>query len=174
VHILDAVLWMLGNPPIASVSANTFAKAPHLTQPPPPFTSAPNGPQVMAADDVEDYASAFVRFQDGSTLAIESSWLFHPTDRPNGAAFLAEFGEAEYSPLAVRFDRTGQVEDRTPTDVAEGSNEHYFVRVARDFIQAARAGHPTVITAPQMLQVQALIDGIYESARLRREVEVSN
>jgi predicted dehydrogenase len=172
VHSLDAVLWMLGNPPVATVSAATFAKAPRLSQPPPPFNAGPEGALVLAADDVEDFAVAFVRFRDGSTLSIESSWLLHQTNRPNGTQFLAEYGVAENSPLAVRQDRDGTVVDRTPTNLPATSSGHYFLEVVRSFLQIARSGQPAVVTGPQMLQVQALIDGIYASASQQREISL--
>jgi predicted dehydrogenase len=170
VHWLDVALWILGSPPVASVSATTFAKAPGLSAPPPPFHDRPEGAAILAADDVEDFAAAFIRFADGRTLTLEASWLEHPTSRRVGIQFLAERGVAEYMPLAVRFDGDGQVVDRTPPDVASTPVGHFFLEVARDFVNAAHRAEPTVISGQQMLQVQAVVDAIYASAAARGEV----
>jgi predicted dehydrogenase len=170
VHLLDVTLWMLGNPPIASVSAATYAKARRLRRPPPPFDLLPNGAQLLPGVDVEDFAVALIRFGDGSTLSLESSWLQHATSRPNGAQFLAELGVAEYSPLAVRWDGDGQVVDRTPTDLPAGEQSHYFLAVAREFLRSVSRSQPTVIRPGEMLQVQAVMDAMYASARERREI----
>jgi predicted dehydrogenase len=173
VHLLDATLWMLGNPTVVRVSAATVAKAPRLNRPPPPFDQKPEGARILAADDVEDFAVALVRFGDGSTLSLESSWLQHPTSRQDGVQFLAEHGVAEFFPLAVRWDGDGQIVDRTPADMAPGEERgHYFLGVARDFLRAARLGQPTVIRIPEMLQVQAVMDAIYSSAHHGQEVNL--
>jgi predicted dehydrogenase len=172
VHWLDVALWILGNPPVAGVSAATYAKAPRLESPPPPFHDRPDGAQILAEDDVEDFACGLVRFADGSTLSLEASWLEHPTSRRVGIQFLADRGVAEYMPLAVRRDETGIVVDNTPPNLPSGPEEHYFLAVARDFCRVARTGEPTVVTGPQMLQVQALVDAMYASARQQRELKV--
>jgi predicted dehydrogenase len=174
VHWLDVALWILGNPPVATVSAAAFAKAPRLKNPPPPFRDVPGGAGIVAASDVEDFAVGFFRFADGRTLAVEANWLQHPTSRRVGIQFLAELGVAEYMPLALRWDGDGVVVDRTPPGVASAPEEHYFVGVVRDFCRAARTGEPGVITGPQMIQVQAVVDAMYRSARLGHEVGVDH
>jgi predicted dehydrogenase len=168
VHILDAVLWLLGNPAIATVSAATYARTPRMTRPPAPFES----PAAAARDfGVEDFAYGMVRFVSGATLAIETSWLMHPTPRSTGAVFLATGGVAELSPLAVRLDDGAAVRDVTPSaDLLPSRRGHYFLEVARDFVRAARTGEPTPITGEQILQTQGLLDHLYRSARAGREV----
>jgi predicted dehydrogenase len=86
--------------------------------------------------------------------------------------FLAERGVVETWPLSVRWDGDGQIIDRTPPDQTPRSVEHYFLPVVRDFLKAARTGQPAIITGSQMVQAQAAIDAIYESARLGREVRL--
>jgi predicted dehydrogenase len=168
VHILDAALWMLHNPPIATVSASTFARAPRMPQPPPPFGSVQEAQRDFR---VEDFAYGMVRFAGGSTMSIEANWFEHPTKRSTGIQFLGTAGVAEYGPLAIRLDDGKTAQDLTPgPDVVPQRGGHYFLEVARDFLQAARTGTPTVITGLQMLQVQRLMDRLYESARERREV----
>jgi predicted dehydrogenase len=174
VHWLDLALWILGNPEVSSVAAATFAKAPRLDVPPPPFQGVPDGARILAADDVEDFAAGFIRFADGSSLSFEANWLQHPTQRRIGIQFLAERGVAEHRPLAVRHDGDAQVVDQTPPDVPSEHAVHYFVDVVRDFVRAARSGGATIIRGSEMLQVQGIVDALYESARRQREISLSH
>ena len=69
VHRLDLALWCLGYPRVKSVSAQVEAKFAH---------------EAHAAGvpfDVDDFASAYVRFANGSTLAFEVSWRTYCQDR---------------------------------------------------------------------------------------------
>jgi predicted dehydrogenase len=168
VHILDAVLWMLGNPEIRSVSATTFARTHHMRTAPDPFNTPEDAQQQFG---VEDFAFGMVRFRDKGTLTIETSWLMHPTSRSTGVEFLATGGVATYGPLAVRLDDGKEARDVTPgADVVPQKREHYFLGVVRDFLRAARTGEATCVEGPQMVQVQRLMDRLYESAREGREV----
>lgn len=173
VHALDAVLWMLGSPTVATVSASAVAKAPGLNRPPPPFDEWTDGARIVRDSSVEDFAYALVRFADGTTLSLESSWLLHPTNRPGGIQFLCAGGVAEYGPLAVRRDIDGAVVDATPWDVPNGAGGHYYLGVARDFVRSATAGRPAIVRPREMLQTQAVIDAIYASAAAGREVPVA-
>ena len=168
VHILDAVLWMLGNPAITSVSATTFARTRHMHVPPAPFETTA---EAQRGFQVEDFAFGMVRLESGATLTIETSWLMHPTSRSTGVEFLGTGGVATYSPLAIRLDDGSEPRDVTPgQDIVPHRKEHYFLGVASDFLQAARTGAPTCIEDTQMIQVQRLMDQLYESAHLGREV----
>ena len=171
VHWLDLTLWLLGNPAARTVSAATFAKTPHLRAAPPPFRNTPEAASFLASDDVEDFATAWIRFVDGSTLSLEASWLQHQTERRAGIQFLAEHGVVEHLPLALRWDGDGEIVDRTPSDLpAIDRGPSSFLPVVRDFLQAARTGQPTLIRGTQMLQVQDIIDAIYISAQRQCEV----
>ena len=72
VHILDLTLWMMGNPePVAvtGVARNELGRRGG-------FSSWAR--QTMPAEcDVEEFAAAFVRFDNGAILIIEVSWLLH-------------------------------------------------------------------------------------------------
>ncbi len=173
VHIIDATLWMLGNPTLRTISASGFAKAPRLDGPPPPFDTWDDGAAIVAGSTVEDFATALFRFADGSALSLETTWLAHPGERHGSTRFLATGGVIEMHPLRVAHDRAGVVEDRTPADVSDDPERHYYLDVARDFVAAARDGTPSIVRPREMLQTQAAIDAIYASIAAGREVEVA-
>lgn len=173
VHIIDAVLWMLGSPDLRTVSAFGFAKAPCLNGPPPPFDAWKDGAGIVAGSTVEDFATALFRFSDGSALSLETTWLAHPGERHGSTRFLATGGVIEMHPLRITHDREGVIEDRTPTDEMEDPERHYYLDVAREFVAAARDGIPSIVRPREMLQTQAAIDAIYASIAAGREVEVT-
>jgi predicted dehydrogenase len=73
VHWLDLALWILGNPNVVTVSASTFAKAPRLRVPPPPFSNAPEGARILTADNVEDFAGGSLFSRRCSRLPARGS-----------------------------------------------------------------------------------------------------
>jgi predicted dehydrogenase len=80
VHVLDALLWLSGEPKVVSASAVTHAEL---------------GPRGLggsgggksgggSAYEVEDLATALLRLEDGGSIALETSWATH---RPDGDEF---------------------------------------------------------------------------------------
>ncbi|MEM7348890.1 MAG: Gfo/Idh/MocA family oxidoreductase [Chloroflexota bacterium] len=73
VHILDLTLWMMGNPKPVAVTGVANAHQAHQEGNFCAWTKTP----IPTDFDVEDFAAAFVRFENGATLVIEVSWLLH-------------------------------------------------------------------------------------------------
>jgi hypothetical protein len=73
VHILDLTLWMMGNPRPVAVTGVARAELAHRDGAWAVWRDAP----IPQDFDVEDFASAFVRFENGATLMLEVSWLLH-------------------------------------------------------------------------------------------------
>src|SRR5438477_11923598 len=66
VHALDAVWYLMRTPRPSSVSAQVFRNFEHIVKVP--------------VFDVEDAAYAFIRFQDGAVVQLETSWAGNLTD----------------------------------------------------------------------------------------------
>ena len=120
--------------------------------------------------DVEDFAGGFVRFADASTMSIESNWLMHPSSRQEEIEILGDYGAVWWSPLRVELDSGDQVRDVTPKDIVE--SERPFFEAVWDFVSCVREERVPVIRFGEMLNVQRIMDGIYRSAELGREVEI--
>ncbi|MGR3662213.1 MAG: Gfo/Idh/MocA family protein, partial [Paracoccaceae bacterium] len=79
VHVLDLTLWLMGNPKPVTVSGTARTE----------LARQPGQWSLIGADnpvgdnwDVEEFANAFVRFDNGATMMLEVSWLtHHNTDR---------------------------------------------------------------------------------------------
>ena len=157
VHRLDLALWLMGYPEPEWVLANAWNAL-----------TAPVAEREAKAFDVEDFATAMIRFRDGAMLELEASWagnlkendhmetrlwgthggLVH-RNRNEGYEFEAEmFVEREGSQFDMRLHE--------PAPKPKSSMWHFVDAILRD------APHPA--TAEEGLTVQRLLDAIYLSA----------
>ena len=113
VHILDMVLYLLGEPEVLSVNAATYAELG-------PRGIGDNGnfgQKMLVAPgyEVEDLASAFIRLTDGGTLVLETSWaVYRRAGDEFGVTLYGTEGGAEISVA----DYVGEDALRIYTDVA--------------------------------------------------------
>jgi len=173
VHVLDLTLWMMGNPKPTAVTGVTRAD---LCKKKGAFSDW--GGPIPAEMDVEEFASAFVRFENGATLILEVSWLLHH-DVPGGGA--------EDKQVWLYGTNGGCHWPRcefTSTDLA--TVQHHNRKLLRlhdevephaleciEFARAIVQGAPSPVPAEQSLQVQSILDGIYESQKRGGEVRLS-
>ena len=168
VHILDLTLWFMGNPKPIAVTGVARAELAHL-----PGAFSIWGGAIPPEFDVEDFAAAFVRFENGATLVLEVSWLLHH-DNPNGEDMQmwlygtragshwpkCEFYETNYA--------TRQQYNRQLKLTADQLEPH--AQECVEFAQAIIDGAPSPVPAEQSLQVMTILDGIYRSQRSGHEV----
>ena len=123
---------------------------------------------------MEDFAAAFVRFENGATLILEVSWLLHhDTDGEDTQMWLygtkagchwpkCEFFESNYA--------TRQHYNRTLKITRDMMKPH--AQECVEFAQAIIDGAPSPVPAEQSLQVMAILDGIYRSQQIEGEVRL--
>lgn len=173
VHFLDLALWIAGFPTPAGVSGAGTSLFPARGGP-----GAPNG-HVAARFDVEDLAAAFVRFAEGSWLALEGGWVY-PGEDDYGVELVGELGHINLAPLRVMIEEHGQLVDRTP-DLGEAAglpsiSAAEFLQSIRDeifhFMRCVRGEAAPLVTLDEALAVQRLTDAIYSSVASGREVSL--
>ncbi|MCP4538246.1 MAG: Gfo/Idh/MocA family oxidoreductase [Chloroflexi bacterium] len=169
VHILDLTLWFMGNPKPVSVTGIARAALAHREG-----AFSIWGGAIPSEFDVEDFATAFVRFENGATLILEVSWLLHHgTDGEDRQLWLygteggchwprCEFFESNYA--------TQQLYDRTLKITQDILKPH--AQECVEFAQAIVDGVPSPVPAEQSLQVMAILDGIYQSQKTGAEVRL--
>ena len=178
VHVLDMLLYVLGNPKITSVSASTYAEI------------GPQGKggwvgrhrdQASAEQkyEVEDLATAFMRFEDGGTLLLEASWAaFTEMKDDFGIQLYGSQGGARV--FAENYALTDTLEvysgfgdttmDSKPRLVkTEGHGD-----IIRGFVDAILDGKPLSPDGLEGLDRVRLIDAIYRSAELGREIMIDD
>lgn len=174
-HILDLALWFLGHPKPVSVSASTYAM----------FGPRSKGLGGWGADhfgpgsrfDVDDLATAFVRFDNGVTLTIEASWASHGTDGQRLQVFGTDGGvelnDKLFGPDApLHFfgeDETGLTETPVAIQPLEGSS---YDREITAWVEGIRSGQPPLITGEQGASIVQIIEAMYLSAASGQEVSL--
>jgi len=170
VHILDLTLWFMGNPEPVAVSG--VAKAP-LAHHKGAF-SAWKLADVPDDMDVEDFAAAFVRFENGATLILEVSWLLHHDTQGEdmqmwlyGTEGGSLWPEGKF--MGNNYN-TKQFYNKTIQLTADPMEPHALECV--EFARVVAEGAPSPVPAEQSMQVMKILDGIYRSQEAGREVRV--
>ncbi len=163
VHVLDLACWFMGWPEPLTVSAGlgTFlARRPDV--------AGEWGEWDRGRFDVEDFAAGFVRFANGAVLTLETSWLAFQPERetvkvqcygtrggllwPDGVLC----GETNRGPWDLRL-----------TDTARNPAHHDEILA---FAEAVRDGKPSPIPVAETLNGIRVLEALYRSAELGREV----
>ena len=163
VHLLDATLWALGNPKPVRVSAASYQKVRRMKTPLITW-------QGLVGDcDIEDFNVGLVHFADGSTMAVESNWMMHPRSRPSGAEILGDWGVASLRPLHVALEDGERIVDVTPCIDTTSQFSVY-----QDFCQSVLGNHLPIVRFSEMLDVQRVMDALYEAAEKGKEVSIAD
>ncbi len=170
VHILDLTLWMMGHPKPVSVVGVTQDKLAHQ-----PGAFSNWGGPIPREFDVEEFAAAFVHFENGATLVLEVSWLLHhKTQGEDMQMWLyGDKGGAHWPSNELLFsnNETRQLMNMQLQNAA-GGEPHARECIA--FAEAIVNKAPSPVPAEQSLDVIAILDGLYRSAKTGKQVTLKN
>ncbi|HEY5792263.1 MAG TPA: Gfo/Idh/MocA family oxidoreductase, partial [Chthoniobacterales bacterium] len=167
VHLLDLCLYVIGRFDATAVSGNTYTK----------FGNRGLGEggwgksdREDARFDVEDFASAHLRFPDGLSVSLDAAWACHTSQahRLDVELFGTEAGAQVMDARIFRRDaQLGEyvIAEGFPAAVRYPHGERFH-----NFINHLLEGEELCVTLDQALAVQRILDGIAESSRLGREV----
>lgn len=150
VHHLDLILWLMDYPKPRMVLASTARE--------------------FGSYDVEDFATALVRFAGGLTLHIENTQTSHiGPDALEHLSLLGSQAGLSFNPLVIHSHRQGKHVDHTPRvrpdNWFDGSTQQMRV-----FTRKILAGDRDLSSARQGVALMKIIDAIYESARTGKAV----
>lgn len=169
VHWFDAAMYISGLWQPTSVSAMCYVKfgspmkAYHYVS----MWAGP--PNYKGRFDVEDYATGFVRFGRKASMSFEIAWAANAED----AAFVEVLGNKgglrvfDGKPLTILMEYNGRLADITPKF---DTSANKFQLQARKFLAACRGKGQPAATAQEGLTVMKLIDGVYQSGKLCKEI----
>ena len=170
VHYLDLVMWLSNNWHAERVSASTYSEFGRRMRNYTYVGMWAGPPKYDGVCDVDDYATGMARFARGTTLSFEISWAGNNTqdsyiellgDKGGIRAFddhPAVLFTEEHGRLANVMTKTAEVPD--------------FEVQARKFVNAVLGKGEVAATGEQGVAVMHLIDAIYKSSRLGKEVAV--
>lgn len=124
------------------------------------------------AFDVEDFATALIKFRDGLTIELNVSWILHQEEanRSNVELYGNEAG-ASFSPLKIyRF-----VPEKDEYQIAMPRNvplDHSYANRQANWLDAIVGKDKPLCTVEQALVVQRILDAVYESSETGREVRL--
>jgi len=165
VHILDMALYLMDFPEPVSVSAATYlelAEKPSLMKHDPQKYTVP-----------EDMAAGFIRFENGASLSVQTSWALNVTEAAGtmNVILCGTEGGLQYSPPTLIREENGMLINSVP-QVPIDIPEDRFAAEIEAFVTAIIDGKPSPVPGEQALITQRILDGIYASGEAGEEVKV--
>jgi predicted dehydrogenase len=165
VHMLDLCLFTMGNFAPVSVTGQTYTK----------FGNRGWGmsERTNVKFDVEDFATALIRFANGATVTLDAAWACHTAQGSveNVELFGTEAGASLRPARLYRFGRTRKDEYRVIEDLKASLAMPHKDRF-HNFINHLLGREPLCATLEQSLVVQKILDAVALSSRTGREVRL--
>ena len=184
-HALDLTLWMMDNYEPVTVLGSTFDKIAKLGSP-----ANGMGPWDPAKYEVEDSAFGFVKFKNGATVMIESSWAINMVITNEAMTLLcgtkagadmfppsgpvvreADFQSASTYQVRVNGEKNGKLYIQNyfmgAAFTGDGSKPEDFsggTKEMQTWIRAVRGQDELVVKPEQAYLVTCILEAIYQSA----------
>jgi len=166
VHMIDLCYWLMGCPKPVSASAKVyrmFGDQPDL------FNAEWGVPYNVKEFDVEDYATGFVRFEKDITMQVSFSWAANIPDEIYNVTVLGDkSGITTHPPGVYSADHSSLT--RYTWDWLSPEDGHR--KEIRHFTECVEENKPVIVQPEQSLNIQKIIDALYESSRKNKEVSI--
>ena len=171
VHMIDLAIWLMGNPRPVAVSGQTFRKFADADDISDSEHSAFGDKVADGTFDVEDLAMGFVRFENGAVLQIEFSWASNIARERRFVELMGtKAGFAiEDSQMKIFSEENGELLDIAPAGMQRDDGH---VRNLMNFVDVLLDGAEPCYKPQQGVDMIAILEGFYNSARLGREVRL--
>ena len=166
-HVLDLSLWLMDFPKPVSVSGQTQIKFGHRTG-----VIGLRGQWDPEKFTVEDFGLGLVRFENGATLVLESSFAANIAADQFQSTLMGTEGGACVDMIQDANTRIYREESGTLTDTSPAflPQVHTHDAEIRAFVQALLDNTPVPVPGEQGLIVTQILDALYLSAETGREV----
>lgn len=166
VHAIDLAWYLMGKPKPVSVSAVTYHKFGDYK------TKGVSRWVAFDTEDIvfetEDSASGLIRFENGASMIFEVSWAINTKSEGMHTQIFGSKAGARTSPLVIYGEEENYLLDSEP--VVE--EENAFDNEISHFIDCIREGKQPIASAEDGYFVQKMLNGIYDSAKLGKEIEI--
>ncbi|MBE6688721.1 MAG: Gfo/Idh/MocA family oxidoreductase [Ruminococcaceae bacterium] len=178
VHVIDMVKYLAGNPKPVSVYGFTFDKLgnrPGLRE----NVSIGNyrGLHNKTVFNVEDFAGAIIRFDNGFVLSVEASFsLNEKCDTSSielfGTKSGARLDASNDPPLEIYTTTNGYLTNTTFFNRRLTESGDFFAMEMNNFVDAVLGRAECKAPAQDGVDIMKILDAIYESARTGHEVVI--
>ena len=163
--------YVMGNPMPVSAYGVTFNKLGNRKNliDKPPYVSISSTPDDIC--DVEEFASAVIRFDNGAAVSVETSFDLNLKDDVGTFEVFGTKGGAKFSPeLEIYTDVNGYMADiklKKKLDTVNG-----FTNEFEHFIACIKGEAECISPAEDGIVMMKILDAIYESARTGEAVKI--
>lgn len=170
VHILDFTLFLMGYPKPVSASGSTYN---HLGTN--PDIVNPWGDYDRSRFTVEDFAVGLIKFDNGATVVLESSFMANCDGDPfrtqlfgTKAGADVNFGASE--PIRIYTEQNRQLFNMVPTNIPYVPSAH--TAEVQAFVHAILNNEVSPVPGENGLILNAIFDALYKSAETGKEQSV--
>jgi len=166
VHAIDLCLWLMGFPKATAASGKIYRMFGDRED----LCNGEWGKGYPAEEfDVEDYVTALVRFEDDITMIVETSWAANISQNQESITILGDKAGISTDPLGV-YGYHKNALTSTTFDWLPKQKPHR--EEIRHFTECLEKDLPVRVQPVESLQVQKIIDAIYESSEKGGEVVI--
>jgi len=171
VHVIDLARYLLGGPKPVSVYGATFHKLgnrPGVKGGKAYLSARANDTTVC---DVEDLATALIRFDNGAVISVEASFSLNLKQDVGSIELFGTKAGAKIDPeLEMYSEMNGYMTNVTLTNPTALSFDGLFAREIDHYVDCVRLGLPCRSPAEDGVTLMKILDAIYESAATGHEV----
>lgn len=176
VHVIDLIRYLTGKPEAVSVTASIFNQLGIK-----PYIKGmgkynaddydPNNPYC----DVEDAATALIKFDNGMTLNFETSWVLHTKDNNNYLMFYGDKAGVKMEPEIEFYKEHNQyfINESPCIEQEENKFAEIFNKETAHFIDCVANGTPCLNPGKDGVAIMKILDAIYKSAETGSEVKIN-
>ncbi len=171
VHVIDLTRYLMGNPKPVSVFGVTFHKLGNRSE----LKDKKAYVSVSATDhdicDVEDMATAMVRYDNGAVLSVETSFSLNLKKEKGTIELFGTKGGAKLDPeLELYTELNGYMSDVSLCAPTALSFDGLFQQEIDHFVDCVLNGTPCKAPAQDGIDIMRILRAIYESAETGHEV----
>jgi predicted dehydrogenase len=175
VHVIDLVRYLLGNPKPVSVYGATFKKLEDRKNIKGKQSYTSSSTSVNNICDVEDLATAMIRFDNGAVLSIEASFSLNIKKDEGKIELFGTKGGAKLDPeLELYSEINDYLADTTLDAETSLSFDGLFANEINHFVSCITDAVPCLSPAQDGIEIMAILDAIYKSAETGHEVILSD
>ena len=173
VHVIDLTRYLMGNPKPVSIYGATFHKLGDRAEVKGAtgYQSASRTEGVKDIFDVEDMATAMVRYDNGAVLQVEASFSLNIEKDTGTIELFGTKAGAKLDPELTLYNEINGYMANVKLDAPTAlSFNGLFDNEVNHFVDCVRTGAPCRNPAEDGVELMRILDGIYESARTGHEV----
>lgn len=173
VHVIDLVRYLAGNPLPVSAYGVTYGKLRDKE-----VEGGDKAWKIESADsfeaNTEDFASGFVKFDNGLTLYIEASFNLHIQHDVGAVELFGTKSGAKIDPHVHFYtDLNNTMVDINPSGSSAFDFNAIFKKEVAHFVDCVKTGETCISPGVDGVILMKIIDALYESASTNKEVKIT-